>query len=70
MDVVLMEVLVVIMLVVSFYVIIVCFFLVMCLGIFKEVEVEIESYMKEVVDNMRKIIDKYYLCLELVEYLI
>lgn len=65
-----MEVLVVIMLVVSFYVIIVCFFLVMCLGIFKEVEVEIESYMKEVVDNMRKIIDKYYLCLELVEYLI
>lgn len=56
-DVVLIEVLVGIMLVVIFYVIVVCFFLVMCLGIIKEVEVEIEGFFGEFIFNIRKIVD-------------
>ncbi|ABG50898.1 MAG: DUF4040 domain-containing protein [Trichodesmium sp. St16_bin4-tuft] len=67
-DVALTEALVATMLAVSLYVITVRSSLVMRLGILKEVEAETESYMKEVVDNMRKIIDKYHLRLELVEY--
>jgi len=67
-DVALTEALVGTMLAVTLYVIAVRSSLVMRLGILKEVETETESYFTELIANIRKIIDKYHLRLELVEY--
>ncbi len=67
-DVALTEALVGTMLAVTLYVIAVRSSLVMRLGILKQVEVETESYFTELIANIRKIIDKYHLRLELVEY--
>lgn len=67
-DVALTEALVGTMLAVTLYVIAVRSSLVMRLGILKEVETETESYFRELIANIRKIIDKYHLRLELVEY--
>ncbi|MGD1807195.1 DUF4040 domain-containing protein [Dapis sp. BLCC M126] len=67
-DVALTEALVGTMLAVTLYVIAVRSSLVMRLGILKEVETETESYFTELIANIRKIINKYHLRLELVEY--
>ncbi|MEB3343484.1 DUF4040 domain-containing protein [Okeania sp.] len=67
-DVALTEALVGTMLAISLYVIAVRSSLVMRLGIIKEVEVETENYFTELIADIRKIIDKYHLRLELVEY--
>ncbi len=67
-DVALTEALVGTMLAVTLYVIAVRSSLVMRLGILKEVEAETESYFTELIANIRKVIDKYHLRLELVEY--
>lgn len=67
-DVALTEALVGTMLAVTLYVIAVRSSLVMRLGILKESEVETESYLTELISSLRKVINKYHLRLELVEY--
>lgn len=67
-DVALTEALVGTMLAVTLYVVAVRSSLVMRLGILKEVKIEKESYFEELVANLRKVIDKYHLRLEIVEY--
>lgn len=65
-DVALTEALVGTMLAVTLYVIAVRSSLVMRLGIIKGMETE--SYFTEIITNIRKIIDRHYLRLEIVEY--
>ena len=67
-DVALTEALVGTMLAVTLYVIAVRSSLVMRLGIVAESKVESESYFQELVANLRKVINKHHLRLELVEY--
>ena len=67
-DVALTEALVGTMLAITLYVVAVRSSLVMRLGILEEMEVETESYFAELIANLRKIINKHHLRLELVEY--
>ncbi|WP_019503517.1 DUF4040 domain-containing protein [Pleurocapsa sp. PCC 7319] len=67
-DVALTEALVGTMLVVTLYVIAVRSSLVMRLGILKDLTIEKESYFAEIITNLRKVVNKYHLRLELVEY--
>ena len=67
-DVALTEALVGTMLAVTLYVIAVRSSLVMRLGIVAQSQIESESYFKELITNIRKIINKHHLRLELVEY--
>lgn len=67
-DVALTEALVGTMLAVTLYVIAVRSSLVMRLGIIKELEAESENYLSELIASLRKVINKYHLRLELVEY--
>ena len=67
-DVALTEALVGTMLAVTLYVVAVRSSLVMRLGIIEEIEAERESYLAEIIANLRKIINKHHLRLELVEY--
>lgn len=67
-DVALTEALVGTMLAITLYVVAVRSSLVMRLGILKEAETETENYLAELIAKIRKIIDKYHLRLELVEY--
>ena len=67
-DVALTEALVGTMLAVTLYVIAVRSSLVMRLGIVAQSQIESESYFQELITNIRKIINKHHLRLELVEY--
>ena len=67
-DVALTEALVGTMLAVTLYVVAVRSSLVMRLGILEEFEAERESYLAELITNLRKIINKHHLRLELIEY--
>ena len=67
-DVALTEALVGTMLAVTLYVIAVRSSLVMRLGIIKGMDAEKEGYFTEIIANIRKIIDRHYLRLEIVEY--
>ena len=67
-DVALTEALVGTMLAVTLYVVAVRSSLVMRLGILKEFKIEKESYFEELIANLRKVINKYHLRLEIVEY--
>ena len=67
-DVALTEALVGTMLAVTLYVIAVRSSLVMRLGIIQGMQTEKESYFTEIITNIRKIIDRHYLRLEIVEY--
>lgn len=67
-DVALTEALVGTMLAVTLYVIAVRSSLVMRLGIIKGMDAEKEGYFTEIITNIRKIIDRHYLRLEIVEY--
>ena len=67
-DVALTEALVGTMLAVTLYVIAVRSSLVMRLGILANTEIEKESYFVNLIANIRKVIDKHHLRLELIEY--
>ncbi|MGB5634761.1 MAG: DUF4040 domain-containing protein [Waterburya sp.] len=67
-DVALTEALVGTMLAVTLYVIAVRSSLVMRLGVIKDSELQKESYFTEIITNIRKVINKHYLRLEIVEY--
>ena len=67
-DVALTEALVGTMLAVTLYVIAVRSSLVMRLGVLENIEIERESYLKELIASIRKVINKHHLRLELVEY--
>ncbi len=67
-DVALTEALVGTMLAVTLYVVAVRSSLVIRLGILEEFEAERESYLAELITNLRKIINKHHLRLELIEY--
>ncbi|MDJ0588745.1 MAG: DUF4040 domain-containing protein [Pleurocapsa sp. MO_226.B13] len=67
-DVALTEAMVGTMLAVTLYVIAVRSSLVMRLGVLKNLEVEKENYLTELIASMRKVIDKHHLRLELIEY--
>ena len=67
-DVALTEALVGTMLAITLYVIAVRSSLVMRLGILQELETERESYFTEIISNLKKVINKYHLRLELVQY--
>lgn len=67
-DVALTEALVGTMLAVTLYVIAVRSSLVMRLGIIEGMQTEPEGYFTEIITNIKKIIDRYYLRLEIVEY--
>ncbi len=67
-DVALTEALVGTMLAITLYVVAVRSSLVMRLGILKDVEIEKENYFAELIANLRKVINKHHLRLELVEY--
>ncbi len=67
-DVALTEALVGTMLAVTLYVVAVRSSLVMRLGILEEFKAERESYLAELITNLRKIINKHHLRLELIEY--
>ena len=67
-DVALTEALVGTMLAVTLYVIAVRSSLVMRLGIVRELNAETENYLTELIANLRKVINKHHLRLELVEY--
>jgi putative multicomponent Na+:H+ antiporter subunit B len=67
-DVALTEALVGTMLAITLYVVAVRSSLVMRLGILENLEAEREIYGAEIIANLRKILNKYHLRLELVEY--
>ncbi len=67
-DVALTEALVGTMLAVTLYVVAIRSSLVMRLGIIKDHDLKKDSYFQELIDNLRKTLDKYHLRLELVEY--
>ena len=67
-DVALTEALVGTMLAVTLYIVAVRSSLVMRLGILEESKAEREGYFAEIIANLKKILDKYYLRLELVKY--
>lgn len=67
-DVALTEALVGTMLAVTLYVIAVRSSFVMRLGVLENIETEKESYFQELIANIRKIINKHHLRLELIEY--
>ena len=67
-DVALTEALVGTMLAVTLYVIAVRSSLVMRLGIVEGMQTESEGYLPELITSIKKIIDRYYLRLEIVEY--
>jgi putative multicomponent Na+:H+ antiporter subunit B len=67
-DVALTEALVGTMLAITLYVIAVRSSLVMRLGILEKAEGETESYFEKIIANLRKIVNKHHLRLELVEY--
>jgi putative multicomponent Na+:H+ antiporter subunit B len=67
-DVALTEALVGTMLAITLYVVAVRSSLVMRLGILKDFEAERDSYFEELITNLRRIINKHHLRLELVEY--
>ncbi|MGV2830040.1 DUF4040 domain-containing protein [Myxosarcina sp. GI1(2024)] len=67
-DVALTEALVGTMLAITLYVVAVRSSMVMRLGIIKEVEAEKESYFQELIANLRKVVNKHHLRLELIEY--
>lgn len=67
-DVALTEALVGTMLAITLYVVAVRSSLVMRLGILTEVEAGTETYFAELIANIRKVINKHHLRLELVEY--
>lgn len=67
-DVALTEALVGTMLAITLYVVAVRSSLVMRLGILKEVKAEKETYFAELIANIRKVINKHHVRLELVEY--
>jgi putative multicomponent Na+:H+ antiporter subunit B len=67
-DVALTEALVGTMLAITLYVVAVRSSLVMRLGVLKEFETEQEDYLAEIIANLRKVINKHHLRLELIEY--
>ena len=67
-DVALTEALVGTMLAITLYVVAVRSSSVMRLGVLSNREIEKDSYGKELIDDLKKILKKYYLRLELVEY--
>ncbi|MBE9117072.1 DUF4040 domain-containing protein [Lusitaniella coriacea LEGE 07157] len=67
-DVALTEALVGTMLAITLYIVAVRSSLVMRLGIIEELGEERESYFAEIIANLKKVIDKHYMRLELVEY--
>lgn len=67
-DVALTEALVGTMLAVTLYVIAVRSSLVMRLGVIEGMELEKEVYLREIIANLRKVINQHYLRLEIVEY--
>lgn len=67
-DVALTEALVGTMLAITLYVVAVRSSLVMRLGVLENIEIEKESYLQELIADIRKIINKHHLRLELIEY--